>query len=336
MITGMRERLTAAGIPVLSLHYSSDPKKRPGTPAGDAWLTAHLQGYPGGVKSPRWRKEMELDYGALGGTRLFPDWEAWVAAGRVVVPPFLPTGYRLYGTYDHGWRHAACYLVHGINGDGRKATLWEFYAHYVPVHLIAKIINGQRVTVPAGNGYDAPRTFPGNPYAGQELWKKADPSIWAEDQQMSDCTMKSIASVFRREHVYFMKAERGGDTTAAEWLSGADWLDPLRPTHVITTACPNLIREIGLQRFKDFTPQVAANRAQPEELVDKDNDAWDSFKYFVKSFPPTPEAAKAAEKPNSFAWWRALSHADPSQPQPSFTIGDLSTPILAGQREMAD
>ena len=105
MIHGLAERLTAGGIPVLRLHYSSDPKKCPGTKDGDAWLVHATQGYPGGVKSPRWKKEMEIDYGALGGTRLFPEWELWSTNSHIIIPPFTATGYRIYGSYDHGWRH---------------------------------------------------------------------------------------------------------------------------------------------------------------------------------------------------------------------------------------
>lgn len=324
MQPGLSERLTSGGLPVLRLHYSADPKKCPGTPTGDAWLASASEGYAGGTNSPRWRKEMEIDYGALSGTKLFPMWEQWRANGRIVIAPFDPIGYRLYGSYDHGWRHPSCYLVHGINSDGFIVTLWECWASHVPYQAWGKIIKGESVRV-AGCGsscHPEIREFPGNPYAGRELFKVADRSIWAEDKPQYDGTMKSTARLFRGEGVFFIPGEQGGDTTVAEWLIGHYWRDPLKPLYRITTACPKLIWELGQQRHKDVSEQVALRRAQPEELVDKDNDAFDAMKYFLMKFPPTPPEKKAAQRPASFAWWRkvATTH-QPGEPLPSYQRG---------------
>ena len=145
MIPGLTVRLTSSGIPVMRLHYSASIHRRPGSAEGDAWLAQASSGYPGGTNSPRWRKEQEIDYGALSGTRLFPLWEQWANNGQIVIPPFEPEGYKIYGSYDHGWRHPACYLVHGVNGDGDFVTLWEFWGSNVPYEKIAKIINGDDV-----------------------------------------------------------------------------------------------------------------------------------------------------------------------------------------------
>ena len=311
MLPGLSERVTKSGIPVLRLHYSADPHKRAGTPEGDAWLHDALQGYPGGMNSPRWRKEFEIDYGALGGTKLVPLWELWKTNGKIVIPPFQPHGYRLYGTYDHGWRHKSSYHVHGINSDGEIMTLFEFWDSHVPYQAISRIVKGETVRLPPVGcqckDHQGIRTFIGNPYAGQEIAKYADPSMWAEDQPQQDGTNRSMAHLFRKEGIHFIQGQRGGDTTMAEWLIGHYWLDPMKPLYRITTACPGLVFEIGQQRHKDFSERVAQNRSQPEELVDKDNDAWDSLKQFLLRFPPTPQLDKAKDKPNSFEWWRAMA-----------------------------
>lgn len=315
MIHGLQERLTSSGIPVLRVHYSADPEKRPGTPAGDGWLAQAIQGYAGGLNSPRWRKEMEIDYGALLGTMLFPLWAQWSTNGRIVIPPFDPVGYKLYESYDHGWRHKGAFHVHGINPDGDKVTLWEMWASHVGYQSWAKVMQGERVVVPpcGASCHPEARTFPGNPYAGRAVFSVADPSIWAEDKPQQDNTMKSTAKLFRSAGVYFIPGEQGGDTTVAEWLIGQYWQDPLHPTYRITTACPGLIWEIGRQRHKDHSDAVGQRKAQPEELVDKDNDAWDSTKYFHLKFPAAPVLAKAAQKPGSWAWWQKLAKTAPTQ-----------------------
>ena len=321
MQDGLSERLTTGGIPVLRLHYSADPEKRPGTPAGDAWLAQASHGYAGGINAPRWRKEMEIDYGALLGTMLLPLWAQWSTNGRIVIPPFDPVGYKLYGSYDHGWRHRGCYHVHGMNSDGDVVTLWEMWAAHVHYQAWAKIIQGERTRVPGCGASCHPddRDFPGNPYAGREQFKIADPSIWAEDKPSDDGTMKSTARLFRQVGVHFIPGAQGGDTTVTEWLIGLYWADPLQPRYRITTACPGLIWELGRQRHKDVSDAVAQRRAQPEELVDKDNDAFDSLKVFLMKFPPTPVHAKAAQKPGSWAWWQKLAKtAIATGPTPSY------------------
>lgn len=310
MIPGLTNRVTSSGIPVVRLHYSADPEKRPGTPIGDKWLEQAIMGYPGGTASPRWRKEQEIDYGALSGTKLFPEWERWSTNGAILIAGFDPTGQRLYGSYDHGWRNPATYHVHGINYDGVITTFFEFYDSHVPYTYIARIIKGEAVIVPplgCCEKHMKSRHFRGNPYHGQEKIKYADPSMWAKDQPMKDGTNKSMADLFGKEGVYFTAAERGWDITVAEWLLGHFWLDPENPLYRITTECPMLIWELGQQRHKQISEVVALNRDQPEELVDKDNHAWDSLKYFLQHFPPSAKKPKPVMQGNTFTWWQKLA-----------------------------
>jgi hypothetical protein len=332
-VIGVHGRITKSGIPVLRLHYSAAESKRPGTPVGDEWLAGAIQGYVGGLDSPRWRKEMEIEYQAMQGTSLFPLWSQWVHHGKLVIPSFEPHGYRLYGSYDHGYRHPACYLVHGINAEGEIVTLWEAYHANVTVTDWKKIINGQTVKLLDG------RTLPGCPFPRESLaWIVADPSIWAEDKPMSDNTNKSTAWLFLQTPfpVFFTKGERGGDMTVAEWLLGDYWADPERPRWRITKECPNLIREIGLQRHKQISEQQALNNAQPEELVDKDNDSWDSFKYFAQKFPPSAAKPMVATRPNTFEWWRAQVKAAASgKALGTFKVGEQAT-IKSYQRQSMD
>jgi hypothetical protein len=312
---GFSYRLAQETIPVLRVHYSCHPERVPGTVIGEEWKADAQMRYPGGADSPRWKKEMEIDYGALSGTRLLPHWEQWKANGRIVIEPFRPVGYRLYASYDHGWRNPAAYHVHGVSPDGDIVTLWEFYGNFVPAHQIAQIIKGKSIITEDG------RKFPGNPYAGEERFKVADPSIWAEDVPQSDKTNKSTAWIFEKCGVFFQEGERGGDTTVAEWLLGYFWRDPERPLYRITTACPKLIWELGQQRFKQLSEQVALNKDQPEELVDKDNHAWDGIKMFLKRFPPPEYKKKPDLQANTLAWWKKqMQRQSQGLPQRTYRI----------------
>lgn len=299
MIPGYTTRITQGGIGVIRYHYSADSNKRPGTEKGDIWLREEARAYPMGMDDPRWKKEMEIQYGALGGTFLFPHWETWRKNRFLVVEPYQPVGTRLYGSYDHGSRNPAAFHVHSVDGDGIITTVWEFYAADVPAHQIADIIKGHDGFSSGGH------RFPGSPYGYKDLaYIVADPSIFNEDKPQLDGPNKSTAGIFRDLGVHMIAGERGEDVTIANWLKGYYWKDLDRPLYRITSNCTKLIWEIGQQRFKEFSPQVALNRVQPEELVDKDNHAWDGVKYFLKKFPPPVSFLKPEAKPGTFAWHR--------------------------------
>lgn len=315
LIPGFDCRITSGGIGVRRLHYSADSTKRPGTPEGDAWLEREAQAYPLGMEDPRWMKEMEIKYGALGGTFLLPRWEVWKNNKTIVIPQFEPTGYRLYASYDHGYNSPSAFLVHGINSDGIITTLWEFYADHVPAHQIAELIKGHDIRVDG-------RHFQGNPYHGQETFIIADPSIWAEDNPQHNGPNKSTAQIYRECGVYMIPGERGGDVTLGEWLVGHFWKDPQHPLYRITANCENLIWELGMLRHKSYSAQVALTRNDPEELIDKDNHAWDALKYFIKRFPPKPKLKQAETHPNTFAWWKkSIQRAESGLPQRTFRVG---------------
>ena len=304
-IPGYSSRVTSGGIGVIRYHYSADSNKRPGTPKGDVWVTEEARAYPMGQDDPRWKKEMEIQYGALGGQHLFPRWDKWRNHGTIVVPSYDAHGTKLYGSYDHGWHNPSAFHVHSVDGDGTITTVWEFYAAQVPAHQIAGIIKGR-------DGFDTNgKRFEGCPYPYASLsYIVADPSIWNEDKPQMEGPNKSTAAIFRDMGVSMIPGERGGDITVANWLHGWYWKDPEHPRYRITEACPKLIWEIGQQRRKEFSAQVAVNRSQPEELVDKDNHAWDGLKYLLKKHPPPPSFTNPATRPNSFAWWRARANRD--------------------------
>lgn len=303
-IPGFEFRVTTGGIAVRRFHYSADARKRPGTVAGDLWVTEESRAYPMGRNDPRWQKEMEIKYGALGGSFVFPRWEQWKDAGHIVLPPFEPIGYRLYCSYDHGYNNPSCFLVHGMSPDGVITTLWEFYADHVPAHLIADLIKGHPITLDDG------RYFHGNPYPQAIGFIIADPSIWAEDLPQHNGPNKSTAAIFRECGVSMLPGERGADNTVAEWLHGHFWKDPLNPLYRITSNCKKLVWELGLLRHREFSAQVALTRNSSEQLVDKDNHAWDALKYFLRRFPPKPASRKAEQTPNTFLWWKKAHQRD--------------------------
>lgn len=307
---GLRSRLTSTGLPVLRVHYSADARKDPRTTAGLAWLEQAQQGYPLGLRDPGWRKEMEIEYGALGGQILFALWESYKPF--VVIPPItsldqLPFA-KLYGSYDHGWIHPSVYHVHAVCPGGRKVTLWEFAGSQVPLRAIADIIKGRDVKLHSDGRY-----FAGNPYAGKEIVRVADPSIFERRGKMNDVDPHaSVGDVLRDKYqVTMQKGKKGGDLTVASWLIGDLWLDPEAPTYQIVSTCTQLLYELPRLRHKQLSPHLALRSAAPEQIIDKDNDAWDSMKLFLRLFPSTVAPRPPKSIAGTFAHAQALARRRP-------------------------
>lgn len=323
MIPGFDCRITEGksggrGIAVRRIYFYADSTKRPGTPAGDKWIQEESSVYAQGQEDPRWQKEMLIKYSAMGGQFLFPRWDHWKSTTPIILDPYDPVGTALYGSYDHGHANPAAFHIHSVDGDGVITTVWEFYGKKVTAHQIANIIQGK-------DGYDEDgKRYAGNPWGYSALkWIIADPSIWKEDIPDHNGPNKSTAQIFRELGIYMIPGERGGDVTLANWLKGYYWKDLQNPRYRITRNCEKLLWEIGQQRFKEFSAQVALNRSQPEELVDKDNHGWDGVKYLLKKFPPPEHIVRPESRPNSFAWWRKVANTqrDGGAVMPTFRIG---------------
>ena len=307
MRSAMTSRVTSGGLGVVRLHYAADEDKDPSTEVGKEWLRKQLQGYPGGLKNHDWLREMEIQYNAGGGDRVFMFWDEWKKDSNIIIPDMPDiSGATLYGSYDHGFVNAAAYLVHAVHPpskrypEGMKQTVWEFYANKVPIHYIARIINGDSVTLPDG------RDFEGNPYAGQEVTQIADPEIDRRTQSNATGDNKRVIELFRSEGVYFTKGERGDDLTVVNYLLGTLFNDPSKPLYQICEGCRYLIWELGKLERAKFSPQMSVKVNQKESLVDKDNHAFDALKYFLKRFPYENEKREKQKKSdNTFDWWKA-------------------------------
>lgn len=299
--SGLTSRITSGGVAVLRVHYSADARHDPRTQEGQQWLDDMAQGYPQGLQDPAWAKEMEIAYSAMGGQLLFRLWEQYKP--RVVIPPFpieREAHVKFYGTYDHGWMHHAVYQVHAVLPDGRKLTVWECAAQQVPVRAMAEIILGHDVVL-ASDG----RRFPGNPYASKEIVRVADPQIFARVGRQSDDPFESVGDLFRDKYgVSFQAGHKGGELTVAEWLVGDLWRDPEAPKYQIFNTCQQLIFELPRLRYRQISAQQARTKAQPEVLMDKDNDAWDALCQFLRLFPRAVAPRPARSIAGTFAFYQ--------------------------------
>jgi hypothetical protein len=128
--------------------------------------------------------------------------------------------------------------------------------------------------------------------------------------------MKSVAQLFfelsDNERVLFMPGKKGGDITVAEKINGDMWNpEELKlgnqPKLRIFSNCPMLIWEMKKLRYKDWSAVAQEERNVQEEIVDRDNHAFDDLKMFLTMFFMGPSIAKDSEDD---ARLRALREAD--------------------------
>lgn len=275
---GFRRRTAQSGFTVLRIHYSADPAKDPDNFEGMEWYENELRGYPGGKTSAAWRQEMEIDWDAAGGELVFPQLENH--RDKIICKPFeVPESWGLYASYDYGHRNPAAFLVHAIDHDGDLWTVWEFYK--------------------AGLGYRQQSMAIRNcPYYPRLAYLPiADPSIWAQNQQ-TESDVKSIAQLFfelpESEQVIFIPGQAGGDITVAERINGDLWYDlgTKKPRWRIFNTCPKLIWELERLRYQEWSGTQQEMKNLREQIVDKDNHAWDATKMFLMHFFSSPVVPK--------------------------------------------
>lgn len=121
MTKGISTRTTSLGFHVLRLHYSSDPDKDPATEAGRLWM----EQAKAGMSDARWRKEYEIDYGALSGQLVFPEFDP----GTHIVEEFRldPSQWTAWMACDPHPRTPHAFLWLAINREGEMVVKFSWW-----------------------------------------------------------------------------------------------------------------------------------------------------------------------------------------------------------------
>jgi hypothetical protein len=120
-VRGISTRETSLGFHVIRLHYSADPDKDPETEAGRVWLAQAKQG----MSESRWRKEYEVDYGALGGERVFPELDPSV---HIIEPFDLDMdAWTVWMACDPHPRTPHAFVWLAVNSEGDMVILFSYW-----------------------------------------------------------------------------------------------------------------------------------------------------------------------------------------------------------------
>lgn len=312
MPDGMRSWETPSGFGVLEIHYRSDHEKNPGTEVGAAWLKRAAKAYPdGGMKSPGWQQEMEIDYAAKGGLPVFPflmDPSSPALAPELNLREIKRRRMALYAGYDYGTTNPAAFIIWGQDPTTRDwYALWELYE-------------------PCRGYRDHVAKIRQCPMVASKMiqYVRCDHSLGTRNQQ-SESGLKSIVSLFADQGLAMTPGRRGASETLRvmmlDWWSDiekwsawdaeeaqrvSDGLPPRprKPRCYITSACPKLWWELQRLRYQEHTSAQTSQRKNAlEKVMDKDNHAFDASAYVLDT---RPEAKVAMLKMGRGDTWEEI------------------------------
>ena len=273
---GMWTSRSASNVQTTWLHYSADPAKDPQRD-GLEWFENFTRTYPGGTEGHHWQQHMEMNFDVIAGTRLFPEFEKYAHLVTCdPIPKDHQIGWRYDAGFDYGKRNKTVFGVYAIDPDGNRYVVSEVAA------------TGEQL----GGVVGIAKVMKDNPYWGSVRSRiYADPSLWNRNQTLPTGGYTSIADLFREQGVYLTPAPVKGqaaDDIAIERLKHFYWEDMEAPRLRIFRTCTMHIEQWKKLRWKEWSPGQQENHSLREELVDRDNDSWDAYKY-SECARPKPE-----------------------------------------------
>jgi len=282
---GVTERRLSTNYCHLRIHYSADPEK------DTEWVMRHSALY-GGVKTPKWRREMEIDYTAVEGQPVYPMWADEVHVFDLPLEDMV-----VYRVIDHGIRHPTVCLWVGVYPNGDRHVFREYYRSDATIPLNCSEIL-RLSTEPVAGTYIDPAvrqrvplsTSDNKPVSILSLYNEhLHVSCRAGDNSeagytavrnglMSTLARRAIMEGYVDQSTYFAKQYfMQFNLTERELLQMAE-----KPALSIARSCPRAAREMKNLRFKNVAGDQTV-KAQPEEVMDFEDDGPDCVRYAMQS-----------------------------------------------------
>lgn len=273
-LKGIKKRVLDTGFTHLRIHYTADKEK------DNDWAN-RFSLYFGGRDSPRWRREMEIDYRAAAGQRIWPMLDEKLHNAQIDV-----SGLTKFRIIDQGIRHPTTCIWVAVNAQGDRHVYREYYA------TDRSIAMNCRAIISLSKGEKIQGTY-------------IDPST----KKRSNETLKPLISVYEENGIFCTPADNsfaGYDRVASAVLSTLarysirtgklnKWLADINPDVDQLTKLaehPALIFDLRFtsrcfqecynHRWKEATGDLS-QKAEPEKPVDKDDEGPDCVRYAMMS-----------------------------------------------------
>jgi hypothetical protein len=278
---GLSKRTTKLGFKVLRLHYSADPDKDPKTLEGKKWYAEARKG----MSEARFRQEYEIDYGALGGQLVFPEFDESVHLVHHSSVAIDPAYWTVWMACDPHPRTAHAFVWLAVNREGEMVVPWAWWPE------------GERFTV---KEYAEKLKIVDNsslnlrPY--YQLMDVAGKSFNATEEL-------SYFDAYRDAGVYFNPAKTNRDLSGYDLINDA--LKPvpfmigneekMKPRLTILGKCGDndqLAYQLKNLRFREWKGNVT-DKDPPEEPEDKRRHLVDCLSYILLDGPRFVEQRKS-------------------------------------------
>lgn len=256
---------------VVTLHYSADVSKR-----NPDWIAEARAG----LSPAKWSREYEIEYFAMMGEPIFPEFKEHKAS-LVLKPPYpeIPPGTPCWGGLDYGARNPSSFHVYTFI-DEVMYSVWELFE-------------------PCRNISEFAAKLLACPYWNQIKYVAADRNLWAEDQQIRH---GNVTSIYKLLWDCGIRKLTKGVVDEAAFVAKVHelWKPPFK--FFLFDCCPNQIRELEGAIYVSMSEKQLLSRGYKEVMVDKDNHTLDELKYFLNSQPSYK--SRKITLPNMVKWWK--------------------------------
>jgi hypothetical protein len=269
---GISTRTTSLGFSVLRLHYASDPDKGPATEAGRLWM----EQAKAGMSDARWRKEYEIDYGALGGQLVFPGFDP----GIHVVEEFRidPSQWTVWMACDPHPRTPHAFLWLCINREGEMVVKFSWWPqNYVRADFHATVKHYAECVETVEEQFG---------------WKVYNRVMDSAGKGMDADEERTYFDAYRDAGIYFRPAKKNRDLSGFDLINEA--LKPtsfvvgneqkMKPRLTIMTGNEELVWQISHLRFAEWRGNVT-DKDPPEKPQEKRRHLVDCLAYILLDRP---------------------------------------------------
>ena len=291
---GISKRVTKLGFHVLRLHFSADTDKDPATEAGKKWYEEARRG----MSEPRWRQEYELDYGAMGGQLVFPEFEETLHVVDHSLP-FDTAAWTVWLACDPHPRTPHAFVWLGVNRYGEMKVGWSYWPQNTETRLTVTDYAESLKSVHSSS-------------LGLKPYKKLM-DVAAKGMNASE--ERSYFDAYRDAGLVFIAAKKNRDFTGYELINEA--LKPtsymvgdkevMRPRLTIMRGCGDndeLVYQLKSLRYREWKGTVTDKDA-PEEPQDKRRHLIDCVSYILLDKPRFIEKRRPQEPEDDFNVVRA-------------------------------
>lgn len=227
----------------------------------------------------------------------------------------IPKGWEVYASVDHGINNPTAWLWHAVSPNNDIITFAEHYQSNMIVQEHAETVKQREISW---------KLDPEN------VERMGDPAM----KQRNGVTGTSIIQEYARNGLYINvegiphSVEVGIEKMQSYFRFRDDsYWGPGRPKWVISTNCPNFIRELRKLRWATYSSDKTAYEMNKQEVVHKKDDhAFDSARYFATTRPdlsPIP-MAPLADKPVATLTYEEMMVKLREDPEVSFS-DDIDT-----------